>query len=85
MQTFGGFTSGGYNTYHRLHASGRDWLPFALDWRVSARTPVILTTHDLAFADEHGTATHSPRGEHLGPLLAPGISGARRAAVRRAG
>ncbi|GIG61627.1 hypothetical protein Lfu02_59990 [Longispora fulva] len=83
MATFGGATSGGYNTYHRFRAAGRDWLVFALDWRVSAgtvawvkgvlrahpRTPAILTTHDLAHADEAGTATLSEHGQRLWDTL----------------
>ncbi|WP_412538449.1 LamG-like jellyroll fold domain-containing protein [Longispora sp. K20-0274] len=79
MATYGGATSGGYNTYHRFTAAGRDWLVFALDWRVSAGTvawvkgvlrahpsaPAILTTHDLAYADDAGAATLSEHGQRL--------------------
>ena len=57
-----GADSGGYNTAHMFRAAGREWLVLALDWRTSAegfawanqvikdhpRTPVILTTHEIA-------------------------------------
>ncbi|OIJ85558.1 Tat pathway signal sequence domain protein [Streptomyces sp. MUSC 14] len=64
--TFGGASSDGYNTYHLFRAAGREWLVLALDWRLSdqgyawakdflarhPRTPVVLTTHELAAGDE---------------------------------
>ncbi|MEV6521164.1 LamG-like jellyroll fold domain-containing protein [Longispora sp. NPDC051575] len=79
MATFGGATSGGYNTFHTFRAAGREWLVFALDWRVSAgtvewckgvlaahpRAAAILTTHDLAFADDAGAAHLSEHGQRL--------------------
>ncbi|MER8004602.1 LamG-like jellyroll fold domain-containing protein [Streptomyces sp. NPDC094149] len=64
--TFGGASADGYNTYHLFRAAGREWMVLALDWRLSdkgyawakdvlaahPRTPVILTTHELVFADD---------------------------------
>ncbi|PSL06081.1 3',5'-cyclic AMP phosphodiesterase CpdA [Haloactinopolyspora alba] len=77
--TFGGASPDGYNSYHVLTAADRGWLVLALDWRVSdaglawaqgvidkhASTPVVVTTHDLAYADDDGAATLSPNGERL--------------------
>ena len=77
--TFGGASPDGYNGYHVFRAAGRDWLVLALDWRPSAagiawaqsvidahpRTPVILTTHELAFADDSGEAHLSDFGRSL--------------------
>lgn len=80
LPTFGGATPDGYNTYHLFRAAGREWLVLALDWRPSAaglawardvikkhpRTPVILTTHELVYADRYGDeADFSPHGKHL--------------------
>lgn len=80
LPTFGGATPDGYNTYHRFRAAGREWLVLALDWRPSAaslawaknviaqhpRTPVILTTHELVYADRYGDeAEFAPHGKHL--------------------
>ncbi len=79
MPTFGGASPDGYNSYHVLAAGGREWLLLALDWRASDRSlawaqrvldthprlPAILTTHDLAFADEAGTASLSAYGQRL--------------------
>jgi 3',5'-cyclic AMP phosphodiesterase CpdA len=79
MPTFGGASTDGYNSFHVLHAAGRDWLILALDWRASDRglqwaqsvldarptLPVILTTHDLAWADDAGTASLSTNGQRL--------------------
>lgn len=79
MPTFGGASPDGYNSYHVLRAAGRDWLVLALDWRVSdkglqwaqsvidghRRLPVILTTHDLAWADDAGQAQLSDNGQRL--------------------
>ncbi|GLW98965.1 hypothetical protein Misp02_30520 [Microtetraspora sp. NBRC 16547] len=67
-QTFKGATPDGYNTYHMFRAAGREWLLLALDWRPSAKgiawandvikshpqTPVILTTHELVYANKYG-------------------------------
>lgn len=77
--TYRGSTKDGYNSYHVFKAGGREWLVLALDWRPSAgglawarevlrqhpRTPVILTTHELAFADDAGQAQLSDFGKHL--------------------
>ncbi|MDM4718735.1 metallophosphoesterase [Micromonospora sp. WMMA1363] len=79
MPTFGGASPDGYNSYHVLRAGGRDWLVMALDWRVSDKglgwalgvldehrsLPVILTTHDLAWADAAGEARLSSHGQRL--------------------
>ncbi|ARQ72677.1 LamG-like jellyroll fold domain-containing protein [Streptomyces marincola] len=79
MDTFGGASPDGYNTYHVLRAGGREWLLLALDWRVSdagltwARNvlaehptlPTVLTTHDLAHANEEGAAQLSGHGTRL--------------------
>ncbi|MFJ8186547.1 LamG-like jellyroll fold domain-containing protein [Streptomyces sp. NPDC096105] len=77
--TFGGSSPDGYNSYHLLHAAGRTWLILALDWRTSATglrwaqgvldahpaLPVVLTTHDLVWADEDGVAQLSDNGRRL--------------------
>ncbi|WHX17333.1 metallophosphoesterase [Streptomyces malaysiensis subsp. malaysiensis] len=79
MPTFGGASSDGYNSYHVLTAGGREWLVLALDWRLSASglswaqkvldahptLPAILTTHDLAWADDEGSAQLSDNGRRL--------------------
>ena len=79
VPTYRGSSPGGYNSYHVLSAGDREWLVLAMDWRVSdtglrwANTvvndhphlPVILTTHDLAFADDAGHATLSDHGQRL--------------------
>jgi hypothetical protein len=79
MPTFGGASDDGYNSFHTLRAAGRDWLVLALDWRVSdaglawaqrvlddhPRMPAILTTHDLAWADDEGAARLSGNGQRL--------------------
>ncbi|MEJ8660942.1 LamG-like jellyroll fold domain-containing protein [Streptomyces sp. MS1.AVA.4] len=80
LRTFGGASPDGYNTYHRFRAAGRTWLVLALDWRPSAagiawaknviaqhpRTPVVLTTHELVYADTAGEeARLSGFGQHL--------------------
>ncbi|PRX99626.1 LamG-like jellyroll fold domain-containing protein [Allonocardiopsis opalescens] len=78
-ETFGGASPDGYNSYHVFRAAGREWLLLALDWRVSdagiawaqgvidghSRLPVILTTHDLAHADDDGAASLSGHGQRL--------------------
>ncbi|GAA0614841.1 LamG domain-containing protein [Kutzneria viridogrisea] len=77
--TFRGASKDGYNSYHVFRAAGQDWLVLAMDWRPSAagfawardvlgkhpRTPVILTTHELAYADDAGQATVSEFGRRL--------------------
>ncbi|WP_433182330.1 LamG-like jellyroll fold domain-containing protein [Actinoallomurus sp. CA-150999] len=78
--TFGGATADGYNTYHVFRAAGREWLVLALDWRTSdggiewarqvmkrhPRTPVILTTHEIVYADNPGEeARFSDYGRRL--------------------
>jgi hypothetical protein len=69
----------GYNTAHLFRAGGRRWLLLALDWRPSdaglawaqsvidryPKVPVILTTHELAFADDAGEAHLSDFGRRL--------------------
>ncbi|MFE7747445.1 LamG-like jellyroll fold domain-containing protein [Streptomyces sp. NPDC057428] len=77
---FGGASPGGYNTYHLFRAAGREWMVLSLDWRPSpgsiawakdviARhpgTPVILTTHELVYADTYGDeAQLSDHGQEL--------------------
>ncbi|WP_129667651.1 LamG-like jellyroll fold domain-containing protein [Phytoactinopolyspora endophytica] len=78
-ETFGGASPDGYNSYHVIHAAGRDWLVLAIDWRISdgglawaqgvidehSRLPAILTTHDLAHADADGEASLSSHGQRL--------------------
>ena len=77
--TFLGASADGYNSAHLVEAAGRRWLILALDWRISdggltwARgvlaqhpsAPAIVTTHDLAYADEAGHATLSGNGQRL--------------------
>src|SRR5262249_46569551 len=85
--SFGGASPDGYNTYHLFRAAGREWMVLALDWRTSAsgvswarrviaqhpRTPVILTTHELVYADEAGEeARFSDYGEQLWDALVAG-------------
>ncbi|MGI5211793.1 LamG-like jellyroll fold domain-containing protein [Plantactinospora sp. CA-290183] len=79
MPTFGGASADGYNSFHVLRAGGQDWLVLALDWRASDKglawaqqvidehrtLPVILTTHDLAWADDAGQAQLSENGQRL--------------------
>ncbi|MFH9434738.1 LamG-like jellyroll fold domain-containing protein [Streptomyces rochei] len=79
MPTFKGASPDGYNSYHVVRAAGRDWLVLALDWRISDKgtawaqgvldahptLPAVLTTHDLAHADEEGTARLSANGQRL--------------------
>ena len=77
--TFLGASPDGYNSAHLLTAAGQQWLVLALDWRISdaglrwaqqtitghAGVPVIVTTHDLAYADNAGTAVLSANGQRL--------------------
>jgi hypothetical protein len=79
MPTFAGSTPDGYNSAHLITAAGRKWLVLALDWRISdaglawARNvvaehrsvPAILTTHDLAYADDLGLAYLSGNGRRM--------------------
>lgn len=65
MRTYGGSSPDGYNSFHVFRAAGRQWLLLAMDWRPSdkgfgwvrkviedhPRLPVILTTHDLVYAE----------------------------------
>jgi 3',5'-cyclic AMP phosphodiesterase CpdA len=77
--TFRGSSPDGYNSFHVITAGGRDWLVLALDWRASdaglawaqrmidanSTLPVVLTTHELAYADDTGQAALSPYGQRL--------------------
>jgi hypothetical protein len=79
VPTYRGSSPGGYNSYHVFTAGGREWLQLALDWRVSdtglrwaqrvlddhPTLPAILTTHDLAWADDAGNAQLSEHGQRL--------------------
>ena len=79
MPTFAGASPDGYNSAHVLTAGGRQWLVLALDWRISDaglawaetvlkkhhRLPAIVTTHDLAYSDDAGTAALSDHGRRL--------------------
>ncbi|MER5687247.1 LamG-like jellyroll fold domain-containing protein [Streptomyces sp. NPDC002205] len=79
MPTFGGASPDGYNSYHVLQAAGREWLVLALDWRASEKglawaqgvldahptLPAILTTHDIAWAEDNGQAHLSDNGQRL--------------------
>jgi hypothetical protein len=86
VPTYRGSSPGGYNSYHVFTAGGREWLVLAMDWRVSdtglrwaqkvlrdhPHLPVILTTHDLAWADDAGHATLSDHGQRLWDRLIRG-------------
>ena len=77
--TFGGASPDGYNTFHIFRGGGRDWLLLGLDWRLSPAgfawankviadhptLPVIVTTHEIAYADDSGTAYLSGYGQQL--------------------
>ncbi|WP_199430456.1 LamG-like jellyroll fold domain-containing protein [Qaidamihabitans albus] len=79
VETYGGSSPDGYNSFHVFRAGGREWLLLAMDWRVSdggiawARRvvadhpalPAILTTHDLVHADDAGDARLSEHGQRL--------------------
>ncbi|MFI5758494.1 LamG-like jellyroll fold domain-containing protein [Streptomyces sp. NPDC051569] len=79
MPTFGGSSPDGYNSYHVLYAGGREWLILALDWRISdkgvkwaqsvlkkhKKLPAILTTHDIAWAEDDGVAQLSDNGRRI--------------------
>ncbi|MBO1419287.1 LamG-like jellyroll fold domain-containing protein [Streptomyces sp. FH025] len=76
----------GYNTCHVFRAGGRDWMLLSLDWRLSdagfawangviaanPTLPVILTTHELAYADADGKAALSDYGKRLWEKLING-------------
>ncbi|WP_405060417.1 Tat pathway signal sequence domain protein [Kribbella sp. NBC_01505] len=78
MTTYGGSTANGYNSYHVFRAAGRQWLLLAMDWRPSdasfawaraviaahPKLPVILTTHELVYADG-GVAELSDHGNRV--------------------
>jgi hypothetical protein len=86
VPTYRGSSPGGYNSYHVIVAGGREWLLLAMDWRVSdtglawaqqvlhghPHLPAILTTHDLAWADDSGHATLSDHGQRLWDRLIRG-------------
>ena len=77
--TFLGATADGYNSAHLIRAAGRQWLILALDWRISdgglawaqgilrqhPSLPAVVTTHDLAFAEDDGRAYLSGNGQRL--------------------
>jgi hypothetical protein len=81
--TFAGASPDGYNSAHLISAAGRQWLILALDWRVSdggirwaqgildrhPTAPAIVTTHDLAYADDSGEAVLSRNGRRLWDML----------------
>ncbi len=85
-KTFLGTSADGYNSAHLLDAAGRKWLILALDWRISdgglawaqtqldrhPGTPAIVTTHDLAYADDAGKASLSGHGQRLWDKLIKG-------------
>ena len=95
MPTFAGASADGYNSAHLLAAGGRQWLVLALDWRISdrglawaqsvldshPRVPAIVTTHDLAYADDSGVAALSGNGQRLWDRLIK--SGSRPSTHRR--
>lgn len=77
--TWRGASPDGYNNFHVFRAGGREWLLLSLDWRMSdagfawangvlkadPTLPVILTTHDLVFADDDGGAELGDYGQQL--------------------
>lgn len=79
MATYRGSSPGGYNSCHVVEAGSRQWLVLALDWRVSdaglrwaqqvlddhSTLPAIVTTHDVAWADDAGQAQLSDHGQRL--------------------
>ncbi|MFC8796621.1 LamG-like jellyroll fold domain-containing protein [Promicromonospora sp. NPDC057138] len=86
METYGGSSPDGYNSYHVVRGGERDWLVLALDWRASdaglawaqgvldrhATLPAILTTHDLVWAEDDGQAQLSDNGQRLWDRLIRG-------------
>jgi hypothetical protein len=85
-RTYGGSSPDGYNSFHRFRAAGREWLVLALDWRVSdaglawaqrvldqnPKLPAILTTHDLVWGSDDGSAVVSEHGQRLWDRLIRG-------------
>ncbi|MEV4280828.1 LamG-like jellyroll fold domain-containing protein [Actinoplanes xinjiangensis] len=83
VPTYGGASPDGYHSFHVITAGGRQWLILALDWRASdkglawvqgvldrhRRLPAILTTHELAAADQVGVARLSAYGQRLWDAL----------------
>ncbi|WP_327064039.1 Tat pathway signal sequence domain protein [Kitasatospora purpeofusca] len=81
-----GSSPDGYNTCHIVTAGGRPWMLLSLDWRLSdagfawanaviaanPKVPVILTTHELAYADDGGRAELSDYGRQLWERLISG-------------
>ena len=77
--SFGGASPDGYNTFHIFRGGGREWLLLGLDWRLSPAgfawankvitdhptLPVIITTHEISYADDSGTAYLSDYGQQL--------------------
>jgi concanavalin A-like lectin/glucanase superfamily protein len=77
--TYRGASPDGYNSYHVFRAAGREWMVLALDWRLSPAgfdwansvlaahptLPTILTTHEIAGADDSGVASLSAYGQQL--------------------
>ncbi|MBS2537348.1 Tat pathway signal sequence domain protein [Catenulispora sp. NF23] len=77
--SFGGASPDGYNTFHVFRGGGREWLLLGLDWRLSPAgfawankvitdhptLPVIITTHEIVYADDSGTAYLSDYGQQL--------------------
>jgi hypothetical protein len=69
----------GYNNAHIFRAGGREWLLLSLDWRMSTAgfawadsvikanptLPVIVTTHDIVYADDSGAAYLDDYGQQL--------------------
>lgn len=84
--TYLGASPDGYNSAHRIAAGGRQWLILALDWRISdsglawaqqilrrhPTLPAVVTTHDLAYADDAGKAALSSHGQRLWDRLIRG-------------
>ncbi|WP_307834792.1 LamG-like jellyroll fold domain-containing protein [Paractinoplanes lichenicola] len=77
-KTFLGTSKDGYNSAHLITAAGKKWLILALDWRISDsgiawaksimnqhQNPTVVTTHDLAYADDAGKAYLSGNGQRL--------------------
>ncbi|HEV3173537.1 MAG TPA: LamG-like jellyroll fold domain-containing protein [Actinocrinis sp.] len=76
---YGGSSPDGYNHYHVFRAGGREWLLLGLDWRLSPAgfawansvlaahpsLPAIVTTHEIAYADDSGQAYLSSYGQQL--------------------
>ncbi len=77
--TYRGASPDGYNSYHVFRAGGREWMVLALDWRLSPAgfdwansvldahptLPTIVTTHEIAGADDSGVASLSAYGQQL--------------------